>query len=170
VKEKPVYLHLAVFDGQGSAAQALTQLPRRDPILVSAVVMEKDAAEHVQFKDVGLTPGKGAVGGVVIGGVIGLLTGGASLALGALGGVIGHRSIKKRQAKEFAPEYLSKVAGSLGPDSSAIIAVSEKETDAAITAALHEMGGEMFEAIIPPEASDHWMNRKRQLMLPCWKL
>ncbi len=153
MKEKRVYLHLAVFDGQGSAARALQQLPRRDPKLVSAVIMEKDAAEHVQFKDVGLTPRKGAVGGIVIGGMIGLLTGGGGLALGALGAVVGNRAAKKKQAKELAPEYLSKVAGSLGPDSSAIIAVSEKSMEAAITAALHEMGAEIFDAIISPEAS-----------------
>ncbi|NCF67357.1 MAG: YegS/Rv2252/BmrU family lipid kinase [Chloroflexi bacterium] len=153
MKDKSVYLHMAVFDGLKSADMALAQLPRRDPSVVSAVVMEKDDAENVQFKDVGLTPGKGAVGGVVIGGVIGLLTGGAGLALGALGGLAGHRVARKRQAQELAPDYLSKVAGSLGPDSSAIIAVSEKETEPEIKAALKEMGAEIFEAIIPPETS-----------------
>jgi hypothetical protein len=54
----------------------------------------------------------------------------------------------------MAPEYLNKVAGSLGPDSSAIIAVTDRKSEKEISAALQDMGGLMFEAIIPAETSD----------------
>ena len=71
MKEKSIYLVLAVFNGIDNAETALTQLKKRDRDIKSAVVMQKDAEEQVQFKDVGLTPGKGAVSGIVLGGVVG---------------------------------------------------------------------------------------------------
>lgn len=110
MKEQPVYLVLAVFDGMDNAGAALAQLKVRDRAIPSAVIMQKDAEEQVQFKDVGLTPRKGAVSGIVLGGVVGVLTGGASLALSALGGLVGSRSAKKKQAAHLLPEQLSQVA------------------------------------------------------------
>jgi YegS/Rv2252/BmrU family lipid kinase len=151
--EKPVHLVLAVFSGADSAQTAMAALPKRDPHIVSAVVVQKDAQGQVKFEDVGLTPRQGTVGGVVIGGVIGLLTGGTGLALGALGGLLGNKAVKKKQVKELAPAHLSQVAASLGPDSSAIIAVTEREPHAEITATLTGMGGDLFEVLVPPETS-----------------
>jgi YegS/Rv2252/BmrU family lipid kinase len=154
MKEKPMYLVLAVFNGEQDAEKALEQIPKRDRHVVSAVVMTKDAGENVKVKDVGLTPGKGAAGGAILGGVVGVLTGGAGLvALGALGGVLGHHSTAKKQTKQLIPEQLKKIAGSMGPDSSALIAVTNKEPEPNITAALEAMGGELFSAVIPPETS-----------------
>lgn len=153
MRDKNIHLLLIVFDGAESAGRAMTQLPKRDPNLVSAVIMEKGADEHVLFKDIGLTPRRGAVGGIVIGGVIGLLTGGAGIGLAALGGMLGNRLAKKRHAKEMAPEYLGKVAGSLGPDSSAIIAVIEHDLQKQLAVILTAMGGDMYDVVIPSETT-----------------
>ncbi len=96
--ENDIHLILAVFDGQDSAETAVQQLPKQSRHVVSAVVMQKDAGEQVSFRDIGRTPRRGTVNGVILGGVIGLLTGGAGLTLGALGGAIGHQHTKKKQA------------------------------------------------------------------------
>ena len=155
MKDQPVYLAVAVFDDMDSAEAAVKQLIRRpDRAIQSAVVMQKDAEERVQFKDVGLTPAKGAVGGIVLGGVVGLATGGASLALGALGGLVGNRSTKKKQAVHLAPAQLGQVAGSLGPDSSAIIAVLKRPVNPTVADELADMGAELFEVTIQPETLD----------------
>ena len=95
MKAQSVYLVVAVFNGMDSAEAALGRMKKPGRAMPSAVVMQKDAEEQVQFKDVGLTPGKGAVGGIVLGGVVGLVTGGTGLALVALGGLVGSRSTKK---------------------------------------------------------------------------
>jgi len=40
------------------------------------VTLRKDERAPIHFKDVGLTPAKGAAGGVVLGAMVGILTGG----------------------------------------------------------------------------------------------
>ncbi|NKQ35022.1 MAG: DUF1269 domain-containing protein [Chloroflexi bacterium] len=115
--------------------------------------MSKDANEQISFRDVGRTPRRGAAEGVILGGVVGLLTGGTALALGALGGVIGHHSGKKQQSIKEMPDQLGKIAGSLGPDSSAIIAVVKGRPKEKSLAAIREMGGGIFEATISQEAA-----------------
>ncbi|MEA3337571.1 MAG: diacylglycerol kinase family protein [Chloroflexota bacterium] len=154
MKENNIHLVLAVFDGQDSAETAVQQLPKRDRNVVSVVVMRKDAGGQVSFHDIGRTPRRGTITGVILGGVIGLLTGGTGLALGVLGGAIGHHHAKEKQAVNVMPDQLNKVAGSLGPDSSAIIAVVKGEPRAQSIAVIKEMGGDIFEATIPQEASD----------------
>lgn len=154
MKAQPVYLVVAVFNGTDNAEAALRRMEKPGRAMPSAVVMQKDADEQVQFKDVGLTPSRGAVGGIVLGGVVGLATGGAGLALGALGGLVGSRSAKKKQAKHLVPEQLRQVAGSLGPDSSAIIAVGKHPLDPRAAAELEDVGAELFQVAIQPETLD----------------
>ena len=82
-------LVLAVFEGTDSAETAVKQIPKRNIDTIEAVVIQKDAAGKLNFHDVGHTPTKNTVGGV-IGGAVGLLTGGTGLALAILGGILGH--------------------------------------------------------------------------------
>ena len=114
---KNLNLVLAVFNGQGTAEQVSEHLPKRDRNTVSAIILEKDLQGQVSFKDIGRTPTQGTVNGIVLGGVVTLLTGGSGLALSALGGVIGHHETKKKQVAYVMPDKLHEVAGSLGPDS-----------------------------------------------------
>ena len=155
MKAQSVYLVVAAFNGMDNAEAALSRVKKPDRAIPSAVVMQKDAEEQVQFKDVGLTPRKGAVGGIVLGGVVGLATGGTALALGALGGLVGSRSTKRKQAAHILPQHLSQVAGSLGPDSSAIIAVSKHPLSPEAATELEDMGAELFQVTIRPEMLDH---------------
>lgn len=153
MKDDTIHLILAVFEGKDSAETAVAKLPKRDRNVESAVVMQKDDLEQVTFNDVGRTPLRGTVNGIILGGVVGLLTGGTGLALGALGGVIGHHRTAKKQTANMIPDQLSKLAGSLGPDSSAIIAVVKGEPKTESMNIIKESGGDIFEAVIPQEAS-----------------
>lgn len=153
MKDKDTRLVLAVFNGKDTAEIVMQKLPKRDRHVVSAVVVTKDANEQASFRDVGRTPRRGTAEGVILGGVVGLLTGGTGLALGALGGVIGHHSGKKQQSIKEMPDQLGKIAGSLGPDSSAIIAVVRGEPKEKSLATIREMGGDIFEAPISQEAA-----------------
>ena len=147
-------LVLAVFEGTDSAETTIKQLPKRDKNAVTAVVIQKDADGILTFHDVGRTPTKNTVGGFILGGVVGLLTGGTGLALGALGAVIGHHRGQKKLTTKKIPEQLSKVAGSLGLDSSAIIAVVKNELKAETITTIEALGGDIFQAELPSETSD----------------
>lgn len=153
MKDDTIHLILAVFEGKDVAETAVAKLPKRDRNVASAVVMQKDELEQVTFHDVGRTPLRGTVNGLILGGVVGLLTGGTGLALGALGGVIGHHQTAKKQTANVIPDQLSKLAGSLGSDSSAIIAVVKGEPKAESLQIIKDSGGDIFEAVIPQEAS-----------------
>ena len=154
MKDEQTHVILAVFDGQDSAETAVKQLPRRDRNVVSVIVVKKDENGLVTAKDIGRTPTRGAVNGAILGTVVGvLLTGGAGLAIGAAGGILGHHSTKKKQAVNTMSEHLIKVAGSMGPDSSTIIGAIKGEPKAKTMAVLKEFGGEIFEVTLPKEAS-----------------
>lgn len=147
------YLQLAVFNGAGSAEKAIDRIPHRDPRRVAAVVVVKDPEGELSVRDVGLTPRKGAVSGAVLGGAVGLLTGGAGLALVAVGGLVGHRLAHKRRVEEVAPTPIDRVAASLGPDSSAIVAVNRHPIKPETLDRLEELGASVFETAIDPETA-----------------
>jgi YegS/Rv2252/BmrU family lipid kinase len=151
--DNTINLVLAVFEGVDSAEAVVAKLPKRNKNAVSVVVMKKDAQEHITFKDLGRTPTRGTVNGVILGGVVGVLTGGTGLAIGALGGVIGHHSASKKKAVKVMPDQLNKVAGSLGPNSSAIIAIVKGEPKEKSIAIMKEAGGILFEAVVPQDVT-----------------
>ena len=115
--------------------------------------MKKDEQEQTSFRDIGRTPTRGTVNGIVLGGVVGVLTGGAGLALGALGGLIGHHQTTKKQAANVMPDQLNKVAGSMGPNTSALIAVVKGEPKSKSIEVLKAEGESFFEAIVPQDTT-----------------
>ena len=154
-----MHLILAGFKGKDTAEMVVRKLPKRDRNVVSAVVVTKDANGQISFHDVGRTPRRGTVEGVILGGVAGLLTGGTVLALGALGGLIGRYSGKKQQSVKEMSDQLGKITGSMGPDSSAIIAVAKGQPKEKSLAIIREMGGDIFEAAISQEMSAQMGNQ-----------
>ena len=88
MSEPAMHLIVAAFTEESRAEEALIALKEAmDEDLVgiqAAVAVRKNLEGQLQFRDVGLTPGKGALGGVMLGAVVGVLTGGTGLALGAL--------------------------------------------------------------------------------------
>ena len=145
-------LHLVIvaFNGMDKAESVLHDVPESDDNFPSVVILVKDEKGQVTSKDVGKTPKKEMVVGAVLGGVVGVLTGGAGLALGALGAVIGHHREKKQQAKKTSLE-LTQIAASMGPDSSAIIGIGPAALKESVAQAFEDRGGKLYEAVIPTE-------------------
>src|SRR5688500_7861074 len=93
---------LADFNEEYSAEKVLKQLKSEKkgelPKLQAAVAMAKNASgDKFHYKEVGLTPGKGALGGVILGATLGIATGGAGLVLGAAGALLGGLVGRKKQ-------------------------------------------------------------------------
>jgi uncharacterized membrane protein len=152
MNHKPMRLIVASFGTQSGAEAARKALKAsRDAKMIGirgSAAVQKDGKGQIHFKDVGMTPGKGAAEGAVLGAVAGLLTGGTAIALGAAGAVVGGLVGKKRQGARMADQRLSQLAGTLVPESSALV-VMEPGWGVVVAEELQRMGADVFSADIP---------------------
>jgi uncharacterized membrane protein len=148
MNETALHLIIAAFGQEVGAEAALKSLKEsRDEELVgiqAAVALRKDEQGQIHFKDVGLTPAKGALGGVVLGAVVGVLTGGAGLALGAIGALVGGLVGRKKQDSRFPADRLNQIAASLEPGSSAIVMVMEPGWVVVVAEELELLGADVL--------------------------
>jgi YegS/Rv2252/BmrU family lipid kinase len=151
-KQKNIHLTIVTFNEITGAQNALTQIRKGHAIVGvrAAVVVQKDHANKLSVKDIGLTPKKGAFGGVVLGAVIGLIAGGTGLALGVLGGVLGALSIRRAQKSHLAPELKSQIQELIVPGSSAILIVGDRPLPDDRAAELESRGGQLYVNEIAP--------------------
>lgn len=148
-----LHLVIAAFEDEAGAEEALNRLKAsQDEELIgiqAAVALYKDAKGQIHFRDVGLTPAKGAVGGVVLGAVVGVLTGGTGIALGALGALVGGLVGRKKRDSRFPAERVNQLAAALAPGSSAALIVMEPGWAVVIQERLGLLGAEVLAADIP---------------------
>jgi len=146
--DAPVQLIVAAFQEENGADQALAELKeaKKDKVIniKNAAVVRKNAAGEVKVNEaVGDMKGKsGAVRGGVVAAGLGILTGGASLALTAGGAAIGGLAAKLRDSG-FKDERLRKLGDSLKPGSSAIVAVVEHTWVVELREELEKAGAEV---------------------------
>jgi uncharacterized membrane protein len=158
-EKAPLHLIAAAFDDPSRAEEALKTLQEsRDEKLIgvqAAVALHKDETGQIHFKDVGLTPAKGAAGGVVLGAVVGILTGGTGLALGALGALVGGLVGRKKRDSRFSADRVNQLAASLAPNSSAVLIVMERGWVKVVEEELALLGGDVLTADIPADVDQH---------------
>ena len=120
-------LVIAVFQKEDQADAALQMLlqSKKDKLVgvQAAAVVRRDAENKLHVREIGeLTPKKGLVGGAIMGAMLGLLTGGTGIVLGAAGALLG-RIVGKRRDTGFSNPRLEQLGDSLKPGSSAFLAV-----------------------------------------------
>lgn len=152
-EEARLHLIIAAFEDETGAEEALRSLKEtQDEELIgvqAAVALHKDQQGQMHFHDVGLTPAKGAVGGVVLGAVVGILTGGTGLALGALGALVGGLVGRKKRDSRFSAERVNELATALAPGSSAALIVMEPGWAVVLEERLRLQGAEVLTADVP---------------------
>ena len=152
MSDTPVQLIIAAFTTPTAAEEVLEQLKsaKKDKLIgiQAARVLVKDEKGKVSSKDVGLTTGKGALAGGVVGAVVGIATGGIGLALGAAGALVGGLVGKSKKEGRFDSYRIEQIADALTPNSSAIIAVIEHKWVADLEAELEEAGADVMTAAI----------------------
>lgn len=158
MNEAPIELILAAFQDEKAADAALQQLKaaKREQLIriEAAAVLRRDEKNKLHVKEVGeLTPKKGALGGAVLGGVVGVLTGGTGLLLGALGAALGGFVGKKRDTG-FDNRRLKTVGDALQPGTSAIVAVIEHKWVTELEEALEELGADVMTAAIAADIAE----------------
>lgn len=153
-----MHVIFAAFAGESTAEEALKSLKNsRDEELVgihAAVAMHKDQNGGIHFKDVGLTPAKGAAGGVVLGAVVGVLTGGTGLALGAIGALVGGLVGRKKRDSRLPADRINRVAASLAPGSSAIVIAMEAGWVVVLEKELEALGADVLTVAIPADTAE----------------
>jgi uncharacterized membrane protein len=148
------HLIVAVFGTQTGAEAARKALKTsRDGKLIgicASIAAQKDEKGQIHFKDTGMSAGKGAVEGTVLGAAVGVLTGGTALALGAAGAAVGGLVGKRKQAGCVEEQRLNQLTTSLVPGSSALIVVMQPGWGVVVEKELQGMGADLFTADIPP--------------------
>lgn len=148
MSEKPVQFVIAIFESESGAEETLSALKseKKESLqgVQAAVAMRKDVNNRIHYKDVGMTPTKGAVSGVVLGAVIGIATGGAGLALGALGALLGGVVGKRKREGQIASEQVNQVVASIQPETSALLTIVEEDATEAFEGVLHSEGAHTF--------------------------
>ena len=125
----PVQLLIAAFQDEGGASAALQMLKdaKKEKLVAikDAAVLRKDAQGKLHVSETGdMTGTRGGAIGAVVGAGLGILTGGAALAIAGIGAVAGGLAAKLRDSG-FNDERLRKLGEGLKPGSSAIVAVIE---------------------------------------------
>lgn len=146
---------VGAFPDESGAAPALEQLKAanksKEMKLAGAVLVRKGADGTVTYQEAGLTPEKGALGGIVLGAAVGILTGGIGLVLGTLGGVIGGLLGRKRSGSQYTRDQIYHLLTALKPGTSAILAVADPADTSAVEASLQALGAEVFTARVPAD-------------------
>jgi uncharacterized membrane protein len=119
-------LFIAIFQTENGAEEAVDMLKSGEvgELGIEAMVaILRDHKGRIDYKDVGLTPSKGALGGVVLGAALGVLSGGATVALGALGAIVGGLMGERKRSGKFSSIRMNELVASLVPGSSALVIV-----------------------------------------------
>jgi uncharacterized membrane protein len=130
-----IQLVIAAFQDESGADAALEVLKeaKKEKLLQlkDAAVLRKDPQGKLHVNEIGdMTGTKGAGVGVVVGAALGILTGGATLALAGVGAVAGGLAAKLRDSG-FKDDRLKKLGEGLKPGSSAIVALTGDKSLAA---------------------------------------
>jgi len=157
-QEAPVQVIVAAFTEEDAAENVLDELKeaKKEKLIGidTAIVMHKDEKGHLHTREYKLTPTKGAIGGAIIGGILGIVTGGAALVVGAAGAGIGALVGKYKKNKRFAPKDITEISDALTPGSSAIVAVIEHKWVQQVEEELEAQGAEVLKASIAADIAD----------------
>jgi uncharacterized membrane protein len=129
--EQPLQLLIAFFQDEQGYQEAIDVLKsaskEKQRGIHGAVAITKDQNSAIHYKDVGLTPAKGALSGVILGTALGILSGGIGIALGTIGALVGSLFGAKKRSGQFSDVRMHELVASLAPGTSAILAIVEPE-------------------------------------------
>jgi uncharacterized membrane protein len=165
MNDPSVQVVLAVFNEENRAETVLKQLKAAKkgelPKIQAAMAMSKDTSGHrFHYKELGLTPGKGALGGVILGTTLGILTGGIGIVMGAAGALLGGLVGRKKQESRFPAERINQVVTVIPPGSSAILAVVADTDVAAIEKTLADQGADVLTVPITADIAEQLMEHR----------
>lgn len=154
----PIELIVAAFNDERTADEAMKQLKaaRKEKLIgiQVAAVVRRDDKDKLHIKEMGeFSAGRGALGGAALGVILGVLTGGAGLVLGAIGALAGGITGKVRDIG-IPQERLQTLGAALKPGTSAIVAVIEHKWVAELEKMMAEAGADVLTAAISADIAE----------------
>lgn len=141
--------------GGESALKSLEDTKKQENLQIEgAIAVRKDQQGNVNTYKSGMTPAKGTIGGILLGGAVGILTGGLGLVFGALGGILGNVLGKKRSGAKYTENQIYHILTALSPGTSAVLIVTNVEEAAGVESFLHNTGAEVIMAEVPAELAE----------------
>ena len=147
METEPLHIVIGLYSGEHDAEATLERLKpeykgRREHIR-AALALRRSGDGIFHYKYAGLSPGKAARRGLVLGAAVGILTGGIGLLLGAAGAATGALVGEHRQSQALAADRVNQVAAALEPGSSAIVAVVGDEILPGLQERLAQLGADV---------------------------
>jgi uncharacterized membrane protein len=158
METEPLHIVIGLYTGEHDAEATLERLKpeykgRREHIR-AALALRHGADGLFHYKYAGLSPGKGARRGIVLGAAVGILTGGIGLVLGGVGAAAGALMGEHRQAQAFAPDRANQIAAALAPGTSAIVAVVGDEILAGLQERLAQLGADVVTVAVSDDINE----------------
>jgi len=156
--DAPVQLLIAAFQDESGASAALQMLKeaKKEKLVAikDAAVLRKDPEGKLHVNDIrDMTGTRGAVIGGVVGAGLGIITGGAALAIVGIGALAGGLAAKLRDSG-FNDARLRKLGDGLKPGSSAIVAVIEHTWVADLQEEFQKAGAEVVTEAIAADIAE----------------
>lgn len=155
--KKNLSLSISIYQNQvdkDQAIQRIKALHKDDEKVSAAIAIDKDTNGKIQYKDIGMTPQKGAVSGLVLGAVVGVLTGGIGLVLGTAGSLIGGLIGSRKYQNRFSEVRLHEVVAGLKPGTSTIVAVVQQDSLSELEQQFAALNVEFFNAQLTDDLAE----------------
>jgi uncharacterized membrane protein len=155
--EQNLSLLVSVFKGDKDTDQVISifqSLHKEKTGVLAAVAIDRETDGKIKYKDIGMSPKKGALSGLVIGAVVGVLTGGIGLVLGSAGALIGGLLGSKKYQDRFTEVRLHEVVAAMKPGESAIVAVVDPKDISEIEKRLESLHVEYFTAPLSADLAE----------------
>jgi YegS/Rv2252/BmrU family lipid kinase len=145
-EDKSVFITVAVFYALKQADETFQDLHLQRKLKGGkvAIIVEKDLRGELHLQEIGPNASKGAASGAALGVLLGVLTSGASLALLALGGVLGGVQGKRVRDASLSANLLDQISEAMAPGASAILIAGKKGLPEPILEELKASGAELF--------------------------
>ena len=147
MNEENSKLFIALFQdekGAEDAVDAMKSVPKEVHGIQAMVAIVKDQKNAIHYRDIGMTPAKGALGGVILGAALGILSGGATVILGTLGAIVGGLMGERKHSGELSSIRMNEILASLASGTSALVAVVDKERVQALEERFDKFDAEIF--------------------------
>jgi len=157
MNKESLTLSISIYQNQthkNQAIQLIKSLHKDGEKILAAIAIDKALDGKIHYKDIGMTPQKGALSGLVLGAVIGVLTGGTGLVIGTAGGLIGSLVGSRKYQNRFSEVRLHELIAGLQPGTSTVVTLAQNDSLPTLEAYYTSVDAEFFQAELTDDLTE----------------